>query len=201
MIIGEIRKIAADRYLVQTDAEPVRTTANVIAEFRLYSGKEIDEKDLEEFRFHSARALAREHALEIVSRRAMSVKELCRKLAEKGYEESVIRFCADWLVENRFLDDADYARLLVRHYAGKGYGTGRIRSEFVRRGIAKDLWEEALEELPEDADEQLARALQNRLRGDFSRENVSKVSASFFRKGYSWDQIRSALRTFTDDPE
>ena len=201
MIIGEIRKIAADRYLVQTDAEPVRTTANVIAEFRLYSGKEIDEKDLEEFRLHSARTLAREHALEIVSRRAMSVKELCRKLAEKGYEESVIRFCADWLVENRFLDDADYARLLVRHYAGKGYGTGRIRSEFVRRGIAKDLWEEALEELPEDADEQLARALQNRLRGDFSRENVSKVSASFFRKGYSWDQIRSALRTFTDDPE
>jgi regulatory protein len=201
MIIGEIRKIAADRYLVQTDGEPVKTTANVIAEFRLYSGKELEEQNLEEFRLRSALALAREHALEIVSRRAMSVKELCRKLAEKGYEESVIRSCAEWLVENRFLDDADYARLLVRHYAGKGYGTGRIRSEFIRRGIAKDLWEEAFEELPENADEQLARAMQNRLRGDYSRENISKVSASFFRKGYSWDQIRSALRTFTDDPD
>ena len=107
MIIGEIRKIAADRYLVQTDGEPVRTTANVIAEFRLYSGKDLEEQDLEEFRLHSARALAREHALEIVSRRAMSVKELCRKLAEKGYEESIIRSCADWLVENRFLNDAE----------------------------------------------------------------------------------------------
>ena len=201
MIIGDIRKTSVDRYLVQTDTGPVRTTANVIAEFRLYPGKEIEDKDLEDFRLHSARALAREHALEIVSRRAMSVKELCRKLAEKGYDESVIRYCADWLVENRFLDDADYARLLVRHYSGKGYGAGRIRSEFIRRGIAKDLWEDALEEMPKDADEQLVRALKSRLRGDYSRENLSKVTASFFRKGYSWDQIRSALRNLTDESE
>ena len=199
MIIGEIRKIAADRYLVGADDAEVKTTANVIAEFRLYSGKEIDDPLFEEFRAHSTRALAREHALEIVSRRAMSVKELSRKLAEKGYDEEIIRSCSDWLVENRFLDDAEYARMLVRHYSGKGYGAGRIRSEFSRRGIARELWDDALEEIPDDSADMLADAIRRKLRGDLSRENVGKVSTSFFRKGYSWEEIRSALRSVTDE--
>ena len=66
----------------------------------------------------------------------MSEKELRQKLLEKGYDAATAAYCTDWLAERRYLNDAEYARMLVRHYSSKGYGSGRIRSEFLRRGIA-----------------------------------------------------------------
>ena len=34
-----------------------------------------------------------------------------------------------------FLNDGRYAALVVRHYAGKGYGPARVRQELQRRGV------------------------------------------------------------------
>ena len=82
--------------------------------------------------------------------------------------------------------------MLVRHYSSKGYGTGRIRSEFIRRGISRDLWDEALNEMP-GGNERLSDILQKKLKGDYSKDNIRKASSSLFRRGFSWDEIRSAL--------
>ncbi|MCD7748534.1 MAG: RecX family transcriptional regulator, partial [Oscillospiraceae bacterium] len=95
------------------------------------------------------------------------------------------------------LDDADNAVMIVRHYAAGGYGAGRIKTELNRRGIPKDLWDAALLELPEGT-ESIDRLLAARLRGrDASdRKEREKAAAALFRKGYSWEDIRAALRRY-----
>ncbi len=198
MTVSAIRKLSSERYIVCFGEQEIKTTANVIAQFRLYEGRELSEESLEEFSGESARALAREHALEILSRRQMSERELRQKLTEKGYDEATALYCCNWLTERHFLDDSEYAKLLVRHYISKGYGAGRIRSEFVRRGISKDLWEEALDEAPDES-EKLSDLLQKKLKGDLSKENIRKVSNSLFRRGFSWDEIRSAVNALGSD--
>jgi regulatory protein len=128
----------------------------------------------------------------------MSAKELRDKLVQKGEDESVAQAAVQWLCENGLLDDSRYAGMVVRHYAGKGYGAGRIRQELNRRGVPRELWEDALGELPE-GNEKLDRFLSSRLKDPADRSEVQKISAALYRRGFSWEEIRAALARFRAD--
>ena len=130
-------------------------------------------------------------------RRPHSEKEVRRKLREKGVSDAdidtVIGLCLDY----GFINDAEYAGMIVRHYAAMGYGPGRIRTEFARRGVPKELWDGAMEEFPADT-ETIDRLLASKLRGkDISdRKERDKAANALFRKGYSWSDIRAALARY-----
>lgn len=193
MTVTAIKKSSPGRLLVSFDTgEELRSTLGAVTELRLYSGKELDETDFEAFRCLSARSLAREKALELISRRPMSRKELMDKLTSKGEAEDTAEYCADWLEENGFIDEQRYARQIARHYAAKGYGAGRVRAELSRRGLNRELWEDAMASMPA-GDEKLDRFIASRLKNPEDRDEVRKVSSALFRRGYSWEEIRSAL--------
>ena len=83
--------------------------------------------------------------------------------------------------------------MCVRHYAAKGFGPGRIRNELYRRGVPRALWDEALEELPEQDDE-IDRLLRKKLRGDVNdRDAVKKATDFLYRRGFKYDDIREAV--------
>ena len=194
MLITAIRQTASDRLtVVLEDASEIRSTRGVVTDLRLYSGRDLEEDALEELRRRSAQALGRERALELISRRAMSRKELRDKLLQKGETEDTAEYCAQWLEENGFLNDESYAAAVARHYAAKGYGAGRVRSELSRRGIARELWDEAMEAMPEP-DDKLEKFISSRLKDPQDRTQVQKISNALYRRGYSWEEIRSALR-------
>ncbi|MBQ9249594.1 MAG: regulatory protein RecX [Oscillospiraceae bacterium] len=194
MLITAIRQTSSDRLtVVLEDESEIRSTLGVITDLRLYSGRDLEEDALEELRCRSARALGRERALELISRRAMSRKELRDKLLQKGETEDTAEYCAQWLEENGFLNDENYAAAVARHYAAKGYGVGRVRSELSRRGIARELWDEAMEAMPEP-DDKLEKFISSRLKDPQDRVQVQKISNALYRRGYSWEEIRSALR-------
>ena len=81
---------------------------------------------------------------------------------------------------------------MVRSCARKGYGAQRARSELSRRGIPKELHEEALAEMPE-TDGTLERLIRTKLRNPSDRDEVRKVTAAMVRRGFSWDEIRRAI--------
>ena len=91
---------------------------------------------------------AKKRALRLLERRDYSRKELIVKLTEKGEPLEDAEAVADRMIELGVISDERYSRMLVRHYAAKGYGTCRIKQELYRHGIHTDLWEEAMEELP-----------------------------------------------------
>ncbi len=193
MLITAIRQTAADRLLVLLEDETqLRSTLGVISGLRLFAGKELDEEELELLRRDSARALGREKALELISRRAMSRKELKDKLLRKGESEDTAEYCAQWLSDKGFLNDESYARAVARHYAAKGYGAGRVRAELGRRGISRELWEEALEAMPEPEDK-LEKFISARLKDPQDAAQVRKITNALYRRGYAWEEIRSAL--------
>ena len=96
------------------------------------------------------------------------------------------------------IDDASYAAAVARHYSAKGYGPGRIRSELSRRGIDRDMWDEVLDAAPRD-DSKIDKFISSRLTDPEDRDQVRKVSAALFRRGYSWEDIREALNRFSAD--
>ena len=193
MIITAIRQTSPGRLTVAfEDGTEVKSTLGVVTELRLYAGRELDEAAMAALRQGSARSIARERALEILSRRPMSRKELRDKLLQKGEDEETADYCAQWLEANGFLNDEAYAAAVARHYAAKGYGAGRVRSELSRRGIARELWEDAHAAMPEP-DGKLDKFIASRLKDPEDRDQIRKITAALYRRGYSWEEIRAAM--------
>lgn len=200
-IVSAMRQTSPGRVTVTLcGGEEIKTTLNVVTDLRLYAGRELDGEELKELRAASRSALARNRAMELLSRRPMSEKELIDKLIRKGEDEETAADCARWLRENGFLDDESYAAAVARHYAAKGYGPGRVRAELSRRGVDRELWDDTLEAMPENTDK-LDRFIAARLTDPEDRDQVRKVSAALYRRGYSWEEIRSALRRFNAETE
>lgn len=202
MQITDIHQTSPGRLTVTlAGGDEIKSTLGVVTDMRLYSGREMDPAAVSELKSASLRALARERALEYLSRRPMSCAELKKKLIEKGEDEDVAEYCVGWLSEHGLIDDESYAAAVARHYAAKGYGPGRVRTEFSRRGIARELWDSALDAMPENVDK-LDRFISSRLHDPDDRDEVRRVSQALFRRGYSWDEIRRALerhRASADD--
>jgi regulatory protein len=139
-------------------------------------------------------------AFRIVEKREVSRKMLIDKLTEKGASPEDAQEVADRLCELRVIDDSRFAGMVVRHYAGKGYGLRRIQEELYRRGIDRELWDEALEELPEE-DDSVYHQLCRRMRGEITPEAQKKAIAALQRRGFSWGEIRSALDRYLRENE
>ena len=193
MLITGIRQTSPGRLTVGLDdGSEVKTTLGVVTDMRLYAGRELDGEAVNALKTASARALARERAIEYVSRRAMSRAELKKKLIEKGEDEDTAEYCAAWLAEHSLIDDERYAAAVARHYAAKGYGAGRVRAELSRRGIDRELWDGAVGAMPA-GDGKIDKFISSRLHDPDDRDEVRKLSQALYRRGYSWEEIRSAL--------
>ena len=199
--IAALRQISPERVtVVLSNGEEIPSAVAVIAQLRLYCGLALDDEKLEALKSASALALLKTKALELLSKRPMSAQELFKKLTEKGAEEQAAAACVRWLLDQRLLDDESYAAAVARHYAAKGYGPGRIRQELSRRGVPREYWDEAIEQRPDNT-EKIDKLIRARLHDPDDRDEVRKVTAALFRRGYDWEQIREALARFRAEPE
>jgi len=139
-------------------------------------------------------------AIRMLDKRDYARQELINKLTEKGETEEDATEVADRFVELGIIDDARYSAIVVRHYAAKGYGMSRIKNELYRRGISKDLWDSALEEMPEQ-DDTIDRFLASKLKGSVDTKDIKRASDALLRRGFSWEEIKSALMRYKSDFE
>ena len=138
-------------------------------------------------------------AANMVSARPLSRRELTKRLCEKGAAEADAEETADWLEEIGALNDGDYAAMLARHYSGAGYGEAKIRDELYRRGVPRELWEEALSALPE-AQETIMRMIAQKTKGRALDEKGRKrLSDMLLRRGFAWRDVRAALARFCEN--
>ena len=201
MVVTAIKQSSPGRFSVEFDGgETLRSTLDAVTDARLYVGMELDEEAFEEFKRSSSKALDRQKALEILSRRPYSRRELKDKLLRRGTDEQSAEDCIAWLDEHGFLDDGEYAGAVARHYSAKGYGAGRVKTELRRRGIERELADETLAELPGNT-EKIDAYIARRLNDPKDRDSVRKIGAALFRRGYSWEEIRAALRRFDTETE
>ena len=180
-----------DRVLVfLEDGACLRITEGELVRFALRAGDELDGDTLAALRSAAGSSSAREKAAELIGRRALSRRDLQRKLKEKGVTETEARYAADWLEAIGALNDREYAGALVRQCAAKGWGPARIREKLYEKGVPRALWEEALEELPEGGDA-IDRFLAQKLRGRAPEEDERRrLTAALRRRGFSWEEIR-----------
>ena len=206
------------------DGSLLRVGEGDVVSLSLYAGKELDEQEAAALTAAAEHSKLNERAVELLSARAMSRKELLDKLttptrrrkkpgeevrepdpevlaAQREALRESAEQVADRMEELGLLNDEEYGRAVVRHYSAKGFGARKIRDELYRRGVPREYWDSALSELShrEDSGEsKLDELVRKKLRGaEPTRENLKKVSDYLARRGFGWEEISTALERYT----
>lgn len=141
-----------------------------------------------------ARERAKARALRLLEKRDYSKAELAAKLVEKGEDPAEAEAVSERMAELGFVNDENYAGMIVRHYAAKGFGRARIREELRKRRVPRERWDAALCELPEQSDT-VERLLETKLRGRAPEgDDLRRACAALIRRGFSWDEVSAAAK-------
>ena len=181
------------------DGACLKITEQELLDFGLRSGDELDEETLKRLKEAAGVSNTRAAAADLIGKRAMSRRDLERKLQEKGASETEARYAAEWLEAIGALNDAEYAAALVRHYSGMGYGPARVREKLYEKGVPRELWEDALEELPADGG-QVDAFLRSKLRGRPPDEKEKRrLTNALLRRGFPWGEVKAAWRRLGEE--
>ena len=181
---------------VLEDGSILRVGEGEVIDFALYAGKELSDGEAQRLLDAARRTGLKEKTVELLSRKPQSRRELERKLEEWGAGEEEMASICIRMEELGFLNDAAYAAQVVRHYSAKGCGEHKLRDELYRRGVPRELWEDALSQAEDPADA-IDAFVQKKLAGrEPDRKELKKVSDALMRRGYGWEDISAALRRF-----
>lgn len=181
------------------DGVCLKITEQELLDFGLRSGDELDEETLKRLKDAAGVSNVKANAADLIGKRAMSRRDLERKLQEKGASEAEARYASEWLEAIGAINDADYAVLLAQHCARQGYGPARVREKLYEKGVPRELWDDALDSLPDPA-ESIDRFLEHKLRGNpLDEKEKKRLSDAMLRRGFSWSDIRAGLNRLGAD--
>lgn len=136
----------------------------------------------------------KEYAFNLLSRRDYGMKELERKLALKGFEESEIESLIAYLLELNFLDDSSLIERTIISQIKSGKNKRQINSYLLNRGFSNNQVQELLN-LHCTKETEEASLLQNYRKITRSSKPVSeeKIINRLRNKGFSYSDIKKHL--------
>lgn len=199
MILTKMTAVGTDGSRVTLwfdDGTRMKVSTSVVVRYGLCQGMELDEDTLGELLEGAQKASAKDRAVRIVSATSISERELKRRLIQRGERPEDAGEAVAWLRDLGAVDDGAMAKRVVARCVDKGYGLARIRQELYAKGIPKEYWDEALENLP-DMSGAIDRFLHQRLRDQQpDQRELKRVTDALLRRGHSWEDIGAALRRY-----
>ena len=133
-------------------------------------------------------------AVAYIARAEQSYYGLTNKLLKKGYDESTIKVCLEYLKSINYINDERYALSWLRSRSiNHAEGKIRLQAELCSRGIDKKTAQKALDNFFCDKDELelCTKAYKKCIR---TLTDKSKIYSSLMRKGFSYTVIKKVMK-------
>ena len=158
----------------------------------LKKGQEIDAETLEKYRSESDFGKNYIRAVDLISRRMRSEREIRDYAFRKQWSKENTEKVIERLYEKGYLNDAKFAESFVRSRANlRNFSKRKMELELRKKGISTDITQKVLSE-SEDFDETAALTkLIAKKRGTYDDER--KLIAYLMRQGFNYDDIRRHL--------
>lgn len=193
----ETLKMAPDRagryWATFEDGTRLGLYRQTVEDFGLFPGMELSEQEHKRLLSAAGQMSAKMRAVRIVSAADVSRQELEQRLVRKGENPEQAKAAVEWMGSLGLVDDRTVARNLVRFAAAKGYGLARAKQTLYEKRIPKELWQEALEDYP-DQEERIRAFLESRLDADSGEKEIKRAVDALIRRGHSYGDIRKALK-------
>ena len=161
-----------------------------IEDFRMYPGMELE--NLDALRESAGASSAKMRAVRIISASSVSKRDLENRLVRKGESEEQAKEAVQWLSDLNLVDDRQTARQIVESCVRKGYGMARAKQTLYEKQIPKHLWEEAMEDYPDQC-ERIVELLRSKLRDPDDPKQVKRAIDAALRRGHSYGDVKRAL--------
>ena len=198
MKLEKLEQLDSPNYLrlIFEDGKRLKAPAFKVVELGLTPGAEVTPEVFLALENAQSLASCKERAVRILTASGLSKKELQKRLVQKGESEEDAEAAVAWLEELHLIDDLETAKQLVRSACLRGYGAARAKSILYEKGIPKELWDEALEELPE-MDGAIDTFLRRKLDGrTLDAKQIKKTVDALLRRGHSYHDIQAGLRRY-----
>lgn len=167
-------------------------------------GRQMTEADIAECNVESNFSKAKGKAMDMLSRRAMSTKELRDKLMEKGFDSSIADMAIAEFTELGYLDDAAFAAMYIEQaLEGKGWGKRKIKYELLQKGVDGAVINGVLEQFDEPPHQRMAELLQVKY-GELDlsdRRQQERAMRFLASKGYDFSDISTAFAVYRERQE
>ena len=183
-----------------SDESTLRLYRQTLEDFGLYRGMELDDSQLSALKTAAGKMSAKMRAVRIVSASSVSCRDLEQRLKRKGETEEDARQAVAWMEDLHLLDDRNTAEQVVHSCIRKGYGKSRAKQVLFEKRIPRELWEEALEDYPDQMDK-IMDFLRSRLDGEADDRAVKRAVDALIRRGHSYGLIRQALQELSMETE
>lgn len=166
----------------------------------LKEGLDIDRQWLDEVVRKEEQFRAQNYALNLLSYRARSEREIMERMQQKGYELSVIEDTIAYLKEQGYLDDHAFAEMFIRDKSELNkYGQNRIKTELYKKGVAREVINGLIEEMIDSNSEyekakELAEKKIKSYQKDSKQAQYRKLNGFLIRKGYPYDVVSRVVK-------
>ncbi len=204
-VVTALRATRRGGVALHVDGEYVCTVSEaLVARWRLFQGRELDEADLAAIRAAASAERVMGDAYRLLGHRARSTGELRRRLLDKEHDGAVVEQALERLAADGFLDDAAFARSYVadKRRLG-GWGSERIRRGLLALAVDPSIVGDALGAGAQGEDDELERALAVLRRrgspGEPADAARRRAYQALLRRGFSSSVAYAAVRRWTDE--
>ena len=164
--------------------------------FGLKTGKEINDKELEQIIIESETHSAFETALKFLSTTPKTKYEIKQKLFKKGFIKDVVENALMKLEEYHYIDDESYVKMYIDSVSKKS--KTEIQRNLRAKGIEKEIIDTALLEFDELSEEQNAfdyatKYMKNKI---VDTKSLRNLMLNLMRKGYSYEISLKMMQKF-----
>ena len=131
---------------------------------------------------------------------SVSRRDLEERLVRKGEAPEQAKQAVTWLEDLHLLDDRNTAEQVVHSCISKGYGLSRAKQALYEKRIPKELWDDALEDYPDQL-EFILNFLRSRLDENAGERDVKRAVDALLRRGHSYQTIREGLNRLALDTD
>lgn len=211
MIITKIRRVRGrkPRYIIEFDgASALEVSDWTIGRFGLCTGDAIDDLKRSQIAAAEAEAQAKNIAINFLSYRPRSRKEIETHLVKKGFDEIIVEQAAEKLQSLGMINDLAFARMFVRDRLQRNkIGTTLLRQQLIQKGIARTMIDTVCAEIitPEQQQQAAREAAakyqqrsqrRNKKRSPIEAQRQKKRLFDFLiRRGFSIDLARQTVET------
>lgn len=162
-------------------------------------GAELTQDEIDEIKSEYEAFCAKHRAMDLLSRRSHSAKELETKLMRRTSRENA-RSAVEKMEKLGFIDDESFARSYAYElWHRKYFSFSRIKRELSLKGIDREIADIVVSELDGDEHEHMRELIEKKY---LSRMSDEKGRNSLFsllvRLGYGYSDIRSVMNEFKD---
>jgi len=203
-VVTALRATRRGGVALHVDGEYVCVVSEaLVARWRLFKGRELDEADVAEVRASASAERVMGDACRLLGHRARSAGELRRRLLEKEHEEAAVEDALQRLAADGLLDDAAFARSYVadKRRLG-GWGSERIRRGLRALDVEASIVDDVLAGGPEGEGDEFDRALAVLRRkgapGKPGEAERRRAYQTLLRRGFSSSVAYAAVRRWAD---